>query len=137
MSRKQRCAKFQDCAETSTKYSLQFEFLGAADKEGSFPVKIHPIEVEEVRKQAESDIEFAALDGEDGCSSGWHSERCQVRMEHAAELCIELQAEHARKRLKKLYSLDMLTQCVRTPQIANGERTMEGMALSSIVFETR
>ena len=58
-------------------------------------------------------------------------------MEHAAALCIELQAEQARKCLKKLYSLGVLTECVRNPQVASGERTMEGMALSSIVFETR
>ena len=112
---------------------MQFEFLGTVNADGSFHVKIHPIQVDEVRKRAKSKIEFVDADEDYPCSSGWHTEKCQ----YVDALCIELQKDKAARRLKKLYSLGLLTECVRNPSSANGGKTLEGMASDSVVYETR
>lgn len=112
---------------------MQFEFLGTVNGDGSFHVEIHPIQIEAVRKRAGSEIEFADAEEDFPCSSEWHTDRCQ----RVDGLCIYLQKEKAARRLKKLYSLDLLTECVRNPSSANGERTLEGIASESVVYETR
>ena len=105
------------------------------DANGSFPIHLYPFDPRLVRKQADLDIEFAAIDEDDSCADWWHSERCQIRMDHTTEPCIQLQAERARRRKVKLESLYMLKKCVQRPESADSERTFEGMAMDSCIFD--
>jgi hypothetical protein len=67
----------------------------------------------------------------------YHSSSCQTLTDHYPEPCIQKQATQAKRRRKKLDSLSLLTKCTRYPREANGEMTLEGMALKSCVLETR
>jgi hypothetical protein len=100
-------------------------------------IHMDPIDPKAASEQANNDIDFASQDADDSCVEMWHSERCQLRMEYLSEPCIQLQAQLTRKRKHRLKSLHMLKACVNGPWIANGERTLEGMACGGCIYETR
>ena len=104
--------------------------------DGSFPIQIHDTDIDSIRQAAVDDIKFAAGDLDDSCADGWHSVDCHFRMEHSSDACIQIQAEQARIRLKKLNSLHVLKRCMQDPTAANGESTFEGMAMNSCIFDT-
>ena len=103
---------------------------------GSFPIHIHDTDIDSIRQAAVADIEFAARDLDESCADGWHSADCLFRLEHSSDACIQIQAEQARIRLKKLNSVHVLKRCMQDPTAANGERTFEGMAMNSCIFDT-
>ena len=103
----------------------------------SFPIHIHDTDIDSIRQTAVADINFAAGDFDESCADGWHSVDCQFRMDHSSDACIQIRlAEQARVRLKKLNSLHVLKRCMQDPTAANGERTFEGMAMKSCIFDT-
>ena len=67
----------------------------------------------------------------------YHSLGCQTLTDHYNEICIQEQAQQAKRRKKKLECLSLLTKCVHNPEQANGEMTLEGMALESCVMQLR
>jgi hypothetical protein len=117
----------------------QFQFLGAPDRAGRFPIHVYPISIDEVRKEIDGTIALEpnvpGLD--DFCDGGWHSRECEATMDMLSLPCIKDQVKAARQRRKKLDVLHLLRDCARNPLNSNGLRTLEGMAQDSYILDTK
>ncbi|KAF2186695.1 hypothetical protein K469DRAFT_572444, partial [Zopfia rhizophila CBS 207.26] len=117
---------------------VKFQFLGAPDRAGRFPIHVYLISIDEVRKEADGTIALEPNnpDLNDFCDGGWHSRECEATMDMLSLPCIKDQVKAARQRRKKLDVLHLLTDCARNPLNANGLRTLEGMAQESCIYDT-
>ncbi|KAF2678881.1 hypothetical protein K458DRAFT_315873 [Lentithecium fluviatile CBS 122367] len=118
---------------------VNFQFLGAPDRAGRFPIHIYPIIIDEVRNEADRTIALEPKhpDINDFCDGYWHSRECEVAMDVFSLPCINDQVKAARQRMKKLDVLYLLRDCARNPLNANGLRTLEGVAQESCIFDTK
>ncbi|KAH7130098.1 hypothetical protein B0J11DRAFT_243963 [Dendryphion nanum] len=115
---------------------VKFQFTGVVEKEGRFPVHIHPINVDEVRQKADDTIaQEPSHDFGENCDDyGYHSNACDIGMDVLSLPCIKDQINAARQQKKRLGCLHQLKDCVRDPWSANGLRTLEGIAQESFVI---
>lgn len=117
----------------------QFQFFGAPDRAGRFPIHIYPTIIDEVRMEVDRTIALEPKDPDinDFCNGYLHSRECEVAMDVRTLPCINDQVKAARQRMKKLDVLYLLGDCARNSLNANGLRTLEGMAQESCIFDTR
>lgn len=115
---------------------VKFQFTGAVERGGRFPVHIHPINIDEVRRKADEMIAQEPNHGfgEDCDGYGYHSIQCEVGMDEWSLPCIQDQINAARQQKKRLACLHQLKDCVMDPWSANGLRTLEGIAQESFVI---
>lgn len=115
----------------------QFQFLGASDQSGRFPIHIYPIDIVKICEESDKTIALEPKhpEIEDCCYGDWHSDVCHNIMDMFAMPCILDQAEAARRRKKRLDVLYLLRECARNPLYANGLRTLEGLAQESCIFD--
>jgi hypothetical protein len=121
-------------------HSLQFQFVGVVERDGTYPIHMTTMEITKVQEGLDQIIamepDTIEIEFGDPCTGdGWHSTRCQLRMEHLSEPCILDQVVKARHRKQRLNRLDDLTKCAKHPLEANGMRTLEGMATGSCIYE--
>ncbi|KAH8586944.1 hypothetical protein B0O99DRAFT_527752 [Bisporella sp. PMI_857] len=118
---------------------VNFQFIGEVERDGRFPIHITPVNIDEVRKDADDKI--ALKPGEvdiafiDVCVDNSHIQSCQDRMEYLSEPCIRVQIKDAERRKEKLKILHRLRDCAQDPYNASGYRTLEGMAQDSCIFD--
>jgi len=99
-----------------------------------------PLDITKIKAEVDEIIamEPTSIETESGdlCTGdGWHSNQCQLMMEHESKPCILEQTATARLRQKRLMILDLLTKCTRNPSEANGHRLLDGMATDSCIYE--
>ena len=129
---------------------LQFEFVRAKDQNGLYEIcHVIPVDIERVEKEADCIIEtkeaclFNAQFTGEYCWDSLHPQECPASLPEfffGPQTCILHQAAEAMKRKDKISMLktkDVLKECARSPQKANGRGTLDGMAQDSCIYNTK
>ncbi|KAH7123657.1 hypothetical protein B0J11DRAFT_615215 [Dendryphion nanum] len=123
-------------------HEVNFQFLGASDRKGSFPVHIYPVDLDRAREEAKEGLKFGPDDEyQDYCREGYHCKKCSYASNMSYNrggnhICFKDLYEIGQEWIKKLDVLYLLRDCARQPWIANGLRTLDGMAQGSCIVDT-
>ncbi|KAI1026567.1 hypothetical protein LB503_013367 [Fusarium chuoi] len=119
---------------------VNFQFAGFVESDGRCPIRMNPVDLKNVSEECERTIAKLPtgpyLDFNDTCKYQ-HSEQCLIGMEEWSQPCIEVEAEKAEQRRKRLLFVSHLKECAQDPARANGLYTLEGLAQESCIYEIK
>ncbi|KAK5652267.1 hypothetical protein OQA88_10615 [Cercophora sp. LCS_1] len=119
---------------------VTIKFDGRVGPNDRFFGLIEPVDLEKTKEECHEAIKNCPVPGDwngwDECGGAgeYHTDECQMVMDHAQSECLAVAAEKARERLKRMRLLYLLKQCARDPDSANGLKTLLGMAQESCIY---
>lgn len=120
---------------------MQFQFVGVIEPDRRYPIRIYPVNPDEVTEECEKIIAKHPtgphFNINDVCLDDYHhSDECLIGMEWS-QPCIMVEAEKAEQRRNRLLFLSLLKDCARDPAGASGLHTLEGLAQDSCIYDTK
>jgi hypothetical protein len=120
-------------------FVAQFQFVGVIDPGDRYKVfGVTPVDVDKVRQRADRTIAMAPNEIDfEYCSPGCGNcptENCPA-FRDSSQPCILDLVDEAEQQKRKLCLLGQLKDCANSPWVANGLKTLGGMAQNSCIYD--